>query len=163
MSQAEAADLLVVGGTARAYGSGLRLASPRRAAARARGPMLLLGPQGRLARFFVVVYDGSPAADKALAAATQLAGGAPLAILVLGKTTADVDKVTERARQSLGTRNGGVRFLPLLKANISRICALVASFGDDTVLVMHADLTILETDDGAEALERIKCPILFIR
>ena len=49
------------------------------------------------------------------------------------------------------------------KADLSRICALAGSFGDDSVLVLPADLGALKTEDGAAALDRVKCPILFVR
>lgn len=163
MSAAAAADLLVLGGPAPGRAGAAPPESRLRAAERARGPMLLLGSHARLARFFAVVYDGSPAADKALGAARQLVGDGALAVLVLGESGVDMDKTAARARKRLGEKDGAARYLPMRKADLSRICDLAGSFGDDSVLVLPADLGALKTEAGAAALDRVRCPILFVR
>ncbi len=75
LSAAGGGDLLVVESTTRAFGRHLRISTDWFGAAAASGrACLLLGPAGDRRHNVLVIHDGSPAGDRAMAAAQALGG-----------------------------------------------------------------------------------------
>ena len=103
---AESGDLLILECTTRPFARHLRLRSRWQAVAeRSRGRVLLLGPQRAVRPPVAVAYDGSAAAERALAAALQLADDGHKRLRVLrvgppGDAKATEERIRRRAAEA---------------------------------------------------------------
>jgi len=152
-SAAREADLLVIGRRGPAPESAVRLG------AKASRSVLLLGALGATALGVAAVYDGSPGAGRALAAAARLAEAGDLLVLVVGADRATLSKAAERRLEALGVR---ATLRTLGASAIERVLATAAETGGG-ILVMSADSPLLEPAEAERALERARLPVLLVR
>jgi nucleotide-binding universal stress UspA family protein len=133
----------------------------RRVAARAPGPLLLVGESPLKGSGPVLLpYDASPAAEISLeiAAGLALARGEPLEILLLGQTAARGAEVEARLRALAENRR-----LPALRlwpardqgAALRRLCE-----ADRGLLVLPADAPCFASGDIEQIIERVRLPII---
>ncbi|HVO17459.1 MAG TPA: hypothetical protein VMV26_19720 [Alphaproteobacteria bacterium] len=152
-SASREADLIVVARRGPAAESTVRLVAgaPR--------SVLLLGALGATTLGVAAVYDGSPGAGRALAAAARLAEPGPLLVLVVGADRAALSKAAERRLEALGVK---ATLRTLGGSAIERVLATAAEAGGG-ILVMSADSPLLEAPDAERALERARLPVLLVR
>jgi hypothetical protein len=152
-SAAGQADLVVLARRSLAPESAVRLG------ARAPRSVLLLGALGATALGVVAVYDGSPGAARALAAAARLAEPGRLLVLVVGAERAKLQAAAEARLAMLGVK---ATLRTLGAGAIARVLTTAADAGGG-ILVMSADSPLLETDPAERALEQAHLPVLLVR
>lgn len=161
------ADLLILG----AAGMGLRPGGrfkPGRvalaAASGARHSVLLLRQGSTFRGRPLVAYDGTPAGDKALDAAIELARSGGFAVRLL---IAEPDQAKARAlEQKAGARfaAAGARFMRQDgdSAALDDMCRIVQRTDAD-ILIIAADDARLRGEGHTTLLERVACPVLLVR
>jgi nucleotide-binding universal stress UspA family protein len=162
---AQESDLLALGVTYISVVPGARFGTTLRAVmAAAPRPLLLLPAGARLGPPYVLVYDGSDAAQRALALAASIAAGSTPALLRV-LLVAPPDRA-ERLRQDAGERLDGAGIAvtfgdvagtdPVSLARALRACA-------PGVVVLPAGQSLL-ADAGCERLlESLRCAALVVR
>lgn len=161
------ADLLILGaaglglGPARGFKPG-RMALA--AAARAPRSVLLLRQGSRILGRPLVAYDGTPAADKALDAAVELArpGNYPVRLLIAEQDTEKARALEEKAAARV--REAGGRFMRQQgdSAALPDMCGIVQQTDAD-ILVIAAEDARLQGEGRSTLLERVACPVLLVR
>ena len=153
------ADLLVLGRTGRGLAPGPG-GTARRAAAAAKGPVLLHGGGARLDRPLLVAYDGSAASERALDAAARLAGAFEgITLLVVARTPVEAERLaaqaraTPRAAAMTAQWAGGA-----LRSDLVR--AVRAANG---ILVLGAGSPLLGTGGPERLLDELASPLLVVR
>lgn len=167
VAAAGAADLLIVGAAGLDLGFGFRFRPGRVAliaAERAPRSVLLLRSGSAFRGSPLLPYDGSPGADRALAAALRLAriNGQGIRVIV---TESDPEKASAlRARVSGKAASEGV---PVTRqdapgATLTGMCRVVQETEAD-ILVLSADDPRLQGEGRRTLLERVVCPVLLVR
>ena len=176
IASARDADLVVIGWgsgglSLRASGQPLRPGAIACAVAEgAERPVLLLksgparGPAPLAPGPALVAYDGSPTADKAVAAAIELSlrEGELLDVALLTDRLADVAAWTETLQGRLAEQGVAARFLHLAADGLPNLCALARHSGA-SILVLGVDGP---TCCGAQVrglLDRAECSVLLVR
>ena len=111
----------------------------------------------------VAVYDGSPLARRALAAAIFLAGaedGPVTVVLVDGES--EVRQLQDQAAAQLHERGVQGRYLPLTRSGVPDLVDLVRVEGCGT-LVLPAKSALLHDEALLALLDEIDVPTLFVR
>ena len=158
----EDADLVVLARSPATRGGGARLSSPaRQAAAHATRSVLLLRAAPALDRGVTVAYDGSPGAERALAAARRLAGDEALRVLVLAPSEPDARALEAEASEHLAGSGRPATFATLIAPDADILCAAGEEGGG--VLVVSADSPLVAGEDAARRLDRARCPLLLVR
>lgn len=146
-----------------------RLGSVARAAlARGRGSVLLLGPEGRLAPPVLVVFGDSPAAERALAAATRLpARDHDLVVLLPASDDETAAHLRQRARSLVtghpwGLTPGEMRFVRVRPGD-RHAAAHAVSRERGRVLVLPASSDLLDGADLERVVENLDCAVLLVR
>ncbi len=159
------ADLLVIGRSGRPIGPGISLG--RTALAAIMGStrsVLVLRPGVEITRRALVLYDGSPGADKALDMAAGLASddAASLTLIVRAENDAEAAKLRQRAAQRLSAHGQAARFRPIAHPSLAGLCRSAGAMGA-SVLVISADDPLLAGDGRRRLLEDVACPVLLVR
>lgn len=162
LEQAESADLVILGKTgwseSRTMGSTTRLIVTR-----ARGRVLIIRREGRLAPSLRVIYDGSDAAERALRSAAMLAEreDRELSVLLIAETEAGVSKLRKEAADLLRERGQAARYRALIAPDPTELAESVAAL--DCVLVLPADIEGLAGEEMLAFLDQVECPVLVVR
>jgi nucleotide-binding universal stress UspA family protein len=165
LAEAEKADVLVLSR------SGWALVPSRRISAAARAVLsaspvstLLLHAGAQLRLPALVVYDGSPLADRALAAALALADrdGGRLTVLILGDGMDRADRLRSRVEEQLGGHRVQARLRLLTEANVLEIASVVQTGGSRT-MILPAKSSLLEDEALHRLLEQVDVPVLLVR
>lgn len=161
------ADLLILGAAGVGLRPGGRFKPGRMALAAASGArhsVLLLrqgsGFQGRP----LVAYDGTPAGDKALDAAIELARSSGFAVRLL---IAEPDEAKARVLEQKAAARfaaAGARYLRQDgdSAALADMCRIVQQTDAD-ILIIAADDARLRGEGHTTLLERVSCPVLLVR
>jgi hypothetical protein len=125
-------------------------------------PMLVLPAGSRLQPPYLVVFDGSPAAEHALRLARQLAGeqGVDIRILFVTARLA-VEALRHTAEAVLGAADSSVHYRvapDCTPETLIRAIRIDAAGG--LLLPLHDSM--LPADGVAELLARIRCPVLLV-
>lgn len=167
------ADLVVLDLASRPLTQYARLVSAAESAARLapRSVLLLRGRPGPV-EAVIVAYDGSEGAEKALAAAAQVAAGlaragaargaANLTVLALGPTQAAAGRVEKKARARLKEEGLEAEVRQLVKAGPAQLCEAVHLAGGG-LLVLDAGAKLLERAAAETFLDETGCPMLLVR
>jgi nucleotide-binding universal stress UspA family protein len=149
VTEASAADILVIG---RERTTGF--AAPRRAAATA----------AAMASRPLVLYDGSDGASRALDLAARLADDEPnaLTVVVRAATEAEALKLRRKAAQLLAGHEQVARFRVAAEPSLADLCRAVTANGA-TALVMAGDDGLLAGEGFRRMLDDVLCPVLVVR
>jgi len=112
----------------------------------------------------LVLYDGSPTADRALDLAARLADDEPAALTVVIRAATDSEalRLRRRAAQRLAANDQGARFRPAASPSLVDLCRAVTAFGA-SVLVIATDDPLLQGEGFRQLLDDIVCPVLVVR
>lgn len=154
LDAAEEGDLVIVTGAPRIRSTG------ESAARHGRRPVLVLRAGESLDRPVTVVYDGSPGALRALAAARSLAGEHPVHVLLLAEDRERAKALEPQVREALADADADFR--PMARPDIRTVCT-IAQAPERGVLVLQADSPLIADASGALALDRVRCPVLLVR
>jgi nucleotide-binding universal stress UspA family protein len=162
---ASEADLLILGKAGWSLAGGKRLGSTARAVL-AEAPCLAMVLQHgvRLRLPVLVVYDGSPLAQKALAMAVALIQGTGdrLTVLILAEGPAAAQRLQTQAAAWLQAQGVEARCRSLTEATVSRLAQLVRLERCGT-LVLPARSSLLHHEVLLELLGEIRAPVLLVR
>lgn len=164
LSAATEADMLVLGRAGWSLVRPGRMGSTARAVlARAPGWALLLQEGACLGQPVVVVYDGSPLAQKGLdAAAALLEENRWMTILLLAAEPQSVESLKAQVSAWLGERDIQVRYRILTRLNVPSLVDALETEGCGTVVLPARSATL---DDAAlqALLNEIRVPVLLVR
>jgi hypothetical protein len=156
------ADLLVLGRVSHLFTGAARLGSTARAALISSGPAVLLTDQSRLQEGpITLLFDGSAAAQRALAVAEVLAEPAgPLHLLLWCGGDQDVGQLQTQVRELLAANSRvEVTYHAVTQENI-----LPVLLGETAGLLILADPASKVTDEELELLlSRLDRPVLILR
>jgi nucleotide-binding universal stress UspA family protein len=162
---AEEVDLVILEGMTRPMGSSIRISSSARTAAQQNIRTVLVLRKGHLnARQFMVVYEGTEQSDKALSIAARLAetAGASLRVLIIAADSQSAAAYQERARESIAHLGVGAAFEILGEPTLIDVCQF-ARRARDAVLVIGADSALAGGASADELIDRIACPLIYVR
>lgn len=165
LTAASEADLITLGRTGRSFGGKGRLGSTAQAVlAEAPCLALIIEQGGRLRLPIMVIHDGSPLAQKALAAATALVRGLDhhLIVFILAAETEAAHRVRAQASAWLQERDLMARFHLLIGSDVSRLARTVQMERGGT-LVLPVRSSLLPGDALLHLLDEIKIPVLLVR
>lgn len=114
-------------------------------------------------RSIALVFDGTPAAWRALAAAYALAATAQtrLALLVLAQSREEFERLREGVRTWLTERGATARFNWLRNAEVSNVAA--AANAEDAAALLWHDKTLPQDSRRFDALlSALRCPLVLI-
>jgi nucleotide-binding universal stress UspA family protein len=166
-------DLIVLNTAARrlSHRAGLTAVAEQAAKQLLRSILLLRGRAGP-AKSVAVAFDGSPGADKALAAAARMAAGleeagvvtegAILTVLCVGDTKEAARKAERKAKGWLKRKGLEAEVTVLGKASPPRLCEAVRHAGSG-LLVLDADAPLLEGIEPEGLIDQTGCPVLLVR
>lgn len=132
---------------------------------RASLPVMVLEEGVRLKPPVLVLSDGSPSAEKALALAgeiTRTAEYMPLSIVVVGETANDAERLRENARQAVKPYNVPVSLESVNKPSPHQLLHLIESQNCGIVL---SPVSLLEEypEELHQVIAAVNCPIVFMR
>jgi len=162
---AAAADLVILGKAGWSLAQRGRLGSTARAVLGQAQCLALIVQQGtRLGPPTIVIYDGSPAAGRALAAAVFLAGliDQGLTVLVLADDPDDARLLESEATAWLAERGLAARYRQLTTARAPHLGQMVRLEGGGT-LVLPAEGAVLRDERLLALLDEIESPVLLVR
>ncbi|MGE0734375.1 MAG: hypothetical protein AB7P50_06430 [Alphaproteobacteria bacterium] len=154
-------DLWLMCGNAAALAEKLTARAERAMAASA--SVFMLGARPPLSRSIVVVYDGSDAGRRALAAAYALAPERAMTILVVGAAPAAGAQLAKQAEAIVRALGGRGQAIALAQGDLAHISAIAERHGGDTVLVLPASLAELQAGRAGAALARLRLGLLLVR
>ncbi len=166
LAAAAEADLLALGQSGPTEASRRKLGATARAVlARVGVPVLVLRRGVRLDRPVLVLYDASPAAERALRLAAFLArqdADSPLVVLVTGPDAATIFERQRALIERYGEGPPELHFRPLPDLSPARV-ALVTREERAGLLVGPAEAEALRADGLPTLLAAADCPILLVR
>ena len=112
----------------------------------------------------LVVYDGSPLAQKALATAAALVQGedGDLTVLVLADDLDMAHRLQRQAAEWLQGRGVNVRYRPLTKLSVPRLAHILQTEERGT-LVLPARSALLQDEVLLALLDEVEMPVLLVR
>jgi len=165
LTAAAEADLVLLGKTGWPVAHPRRLGSTIRAVlSAAPGPLLVFQHGARLKPPILVLYDGSPAADRALVAAATLMAqeDSQLIVLALSNQPAEAERLQARATAQLQGRKLQVRYCALAGSSLPQLLRKVRAERCGT-LILPAPSPLLRQDTLVRLLEEIEQPVVLIR
>lgn len=159
------ADLLIMGAAGHEIGLRFRPgAEALETSEKAPRSVLLLRSGARLQGKPLVIYDGSEAADKALAAAALLTASRRdgIRVQIAAGDTDQAETVESRARETLSALGLEARFREAPARNVDDMCVAVREAGADILVISAADPRLAGAG-RASLLQRIDCPVLLVR
>jgi len=162
---AREADLIIVGREARwTSAGGLTASTAYAVTARAPCSVVLLRHGASFGRPVVVWFDGSAAAQRALATAAQLARADDknLVVMVPAATADKAAQLEETAAAWLSVRGLRARFRRLARGDATSLAQTVRREGG-RVLVLDAASPFLQDPAVHEALNAVDCPLVVVR
>jgi nucleotide-binding universal stress UspA family protein len=165
LTAAQEADLLAIGRASWASTRRVRLgATAREVLAQALGPVLLLQQGHAICAPVQLVYDGSPAARRALTTAVHMASmtGDHLTVIVI----ADAPEVAQRLHQEIEGRLQAQQikgdYRQLVKPSAEELAHALRSAGGGT-LIIGADYSLLQGEGLPTLLDAIDCSVFLVR
>jgi nucleotide-binding universal stress UspA family protein len=156
-------DILILG---KAGWSGQRrLGSHARAViSQQKGPTLVLQHGVHLELPVLVLYDGSAATQRSLAAAAQLVQerGGYLVLLLLAESLQRAHDLEADLASQLRDQLPEIRYRWLTSADVATLCQAIHSEGGG-VLVLHPGTPSLDEETLASLLSEASCPVLVVR
>jgi nucleotide-binding universal stress UspA family protein len=165
MKAALEADLLAMGRVSRPISSRSRLGSTARAAMTdIKQPVLLMQKDCDLNYPVLVIFDGTPPAQQALATASQLArtGGGDLNVLLISPTLEEASPLKEQARAWVEQPGLMASFHWLPQATVDTLVDMIWA-AQDCVLVLGGENPLLKAEAIHELLDRTDCPVMLVR
>ena len=137
-------------------------ATAREILSKAPGSVLLARQGTRLRTPVLVVYDGTPGAGRALAAATRLAGESLPIILIPAGDPQTASRLREQVENWLMERGLEAHYRPLDKLDGSNLVRMVRGERGG-ILVLPARDPLPQGGTLADLLGEVDCPVLLIR
>jgi nucleotide-binding universal stress UspA family protein len=165
LAAASEADVLILGKAGWSLARRRRLGSTARAVlSEAPSSTLILQHGTRLGLPALVVYDGSPLAQKALATAASLVEGkdGPLTVLLLADGLDGARRLRDQADELLRGRGLEVRYRSLTETSIPKLTHLVQTEKIGT-LILPARSSLLQAEALVTFLDEIDVPTLLVR
>jgi nucleotide-binding universal stress UspA family protein len=168
LAEAQKADLLILGWTGRPGSLPARPTKPgsmaRAALLGAASSVLLLQHRPFGEGPLMLAYDGSSAADRALAAAAELASqdGGTLAVLLLADDPRTAQELERRVEAYVEDRRLKCRYQTLPQATADKLKRSVALVPGG-ILVLAAGMPLLDQGGIGSLLEGISCSVALIR
>jgi nucleotide-binding universal stress UspA family protein len=165
VAAASQADVIMLGKTGRSLAGERRLGSTARAVlADAPGLTLIIQQGGHLRLPLVVIHDGSPLAQKALAAAASLVQGwdGHIIVFILAHETEAARRVKTHASKWLQERGLVARYRVPTEPSVSRLARLVRMERGGT-LILPATSSRLSPKALLELLGEVEIPVLLVR
>jgi nucleotide-binding universal stress UspA family protein len=164
LTAAQEADLLALGRASWASTRRVRLgATAREVAAQALQPVLLLQQGHTICQPVQLVYDGSPAARRALAAAARIASmtGGQLTVMVI----ADAPDVAQRLEEEIDGRLQAQQikghYRQLVNPSAAGLAHALSTAGGTLIISAHSPL--LEGEGLPTLLDAIDCSVFLVR
>ncbi len=166
-SEAAQADMLIVGRSGWSQISRLRFGSTARFVCCSDVPgMTLILHRGAVLRApFLVVFDGSLRARKALHAASRLTEiqPLPLEVLLVAEKLDHIQKLRDVTREELEDHDVPIRFHVLSESNVMRLVDAIHRVQGGTLVVPASGGLIQEEEALITLLERVDVPVLLVR
>jgi nucleotide-binding universal stress UspA family protein len=164
LTAASEADLVIlgkVGASSRGRGIG---STTRAVLVQATQLTLIVHPGVRLQLPYLVLYDGSPVAQKALIAAAQLAPiqNNQLVVLILADTPEASQQLQQEADSNLAAQGITGRYLWWRSMDGLAVLHLIRAEGCG-MLVLPSDGTALNQETIFALLAQVDCPVLLVR
>lgn len=162
LAEGEQADFIVVGRSG--WSGRRRLGSTARVLlSEAPRHVLVLQRGVRISRPVMTLYDGSGAAQRALESAALLAEreSRGLTVLLLAEKESEAEELRSQAANWLLAREMAARFRWLPATAAGELARVVEEEG--CLLVLPAELPLLEGEPLVEFIERIECPVMVVR
>jgi nucleotide-binding universal stress UspA family protein len=128
------------------------------------GPALVLQQGAQLKQPLLLVYDGSPSAQKALVTAAHLIreGRSPLIIFILADDQEQANQFINTVSTRLANRGLTARFRLLATSAVTRLARLLQT-EPGGLLIWPADSPTLAGEDLIALLDQLHIPLLLIR
>jgi nucleotide-binding universal stress UspA family protein len=165
LTAASDVDLIALGRTGCSVGGRRRLGSSARVIlAEAPCLALILQEGDRLRLPLMVIYDGSPLAQKALTTATALVQGldSHVIVFILAEGGEAAHRAKAQASEWLHKRDLMARFLLLTGSSASRLARAVQMERGGT-LVVPARSPLLKVEALLQLLDEVRVPVLLVR
>jgi nucleotide-binding universal stress UspA family protein len=165
LTAASEVDLVILGKTGWSLARRGRLGSTARAVlAQATSLTLVLQQGARLRLPVAVVYDGSPAAHRALDASTHLVRGKNgyVTVLILADESAMARSLQTEVAEWLRERGIEAHYRWLIGIDVKRLTDLVETEGCG-VLVVPSQGSRLHNEMFLTLLDEVECPVLLVR
>jgi nucleotide-binding universal stress UspA family protein len=164
LTAASEADMIILGKTGWSPVSQRRMGSTARSVT-AHGTQLTLVLQHgvRLAQPVLTIYDGTPPAEKALAAAARLIPEktGPLNVLILAAGSTQAEALQAEANRLLSQQNKKGRYLWRQTVNADRLAQLVDAEGYNLLVIPNTGS--LNQNTLLALLDRLENPVLLVR
>lgn len=158
-------DLIVLEGLTDIWRGRVQMGSGTRAVARQTARTVMVLRRGALdARNFLVAYEDTPEADRALIIAARLAAAnrATLAVLVIAAESPKAEELRERAAKAL-ERLGIVGTIEILgEPSLIDLCGFARRI-QHAVLVVGANGAFAKGAAADQLMDRISCPLVLVR
>lgn len=165
LSAARETDLLVVGKVGQRWGRAVALGSTAKAAAASDRTVLLVHRGVRPSKRFTVIYDDSETSRHALEAAAELRRGvtnSKLHVVVVSESREEAARLRLAVTEYLSKVGVGASFGWLRHLRPRTLKQSLEMIGDSMIL-LGADLAILQQPEIQDVLGRIESPILLVR
>ena len=165
LTAASEVDLIILGRGGWSLTQRRRLGSTARAILSETPCLALILRQGTYLELpMLVVYDGSPLAQKGLATAAALVQGedGDLTVLVLADEPDMAHRLQRQAAEWLQGRGLNVRYRPLTKLSVPRLAHIVRTEGRGT-LVLPVRSALLQDEVLLALLDEVEMPVLLVR
>jgi nucleotide-binding universal stress UspA family protein len=162
LAKAEGADLMIMGKAG--WSKTRRMGSTTRLVIRQAPSFVLVLQQGvHWARPVLLVYDGSPASERGLDVARELAeqSGHPLSVMTVAQDEAGAARLERAVVAELAGEAEDVSFFRVLAARSEDLARLVESM--DCLLVVPANLPGLEGDPLIDFVDGLEGPVMVLR
>jgi nucleotide-binding universal stress UspA family protein len=159
------ADLVIVGRASGSVSRSTRVGSTARGVAiGASCPALVMAHGARLRLPLLLLYDGSPPAQKAMSVAAALVRGEDrhLIVFVLAESQEQAGQVKQQVSQWLQGRGLVARYRLLLEPSLGRLTEMIEAEGCGT-LVVPAHTAYLDDEELLTLLEEVDLPVLLVR
>jgi nucleotide-binding universal stress UspA family protein len=165
LTAAQEADLLALGRASWAMTRRVRLgATAREVIAQARRPVLLLQRGHAICQPVQLVYDGSAAARRALAAATRMASliGGSLTVMIVTNDPEHAQRLQKEVDERLQAQHVKGHYRQLRNPSAQELTGALHLSGEG-MLIIGADNPLLEGEGLHTLLEAIDCSVILIR